>query len=174
MKLMTKIDFDKLREQDTYWHGRWPYLKEVIDILKNEQFNSCLELGAKESSIVKGSDKMDIVEYEGLKYLHDAKKVPWPIENKQYDVVIALQVFEHLRDKQKEAFIEIIRCSKMAILSFPYKWNVPDDPMHHNIDEETIKTWTLRVEPVKIIPVISLNRSPEKARNRIIYFFKFK
>ena len=168
-KLMTYPEFEELRKQDPYYKkSRWEYLKEVIDIITKESFNSVLELGAYKQPIVHGSDIMDVnPNLPNLTYLHNAAKIPWPVENSKYDLFIALQVWEHLKDKQKEAFKEIIRISKMAILSFPLNWNCPGN-CHHNITEEKISEWTLHVNPVKKIKV------GKKTSKRIIYFFKFK
>ena len=62
----------------------------------------------------------------------------------------------------KEYFDEIKRISKNAILSFPYKWNVPGN-IHHNIDENIIKKWTNNFKPTNTILVA----------DRIIYIFNF-
>ena len=163
IKFITKKEFDKLKAEDIYWKDRWGYLEEVINILSKESFNSVLELGPYKETLVKGSDVMDINPfYQNIKYKWNATKTPWPIEDKKYDLFIALQVWEHLKDKQKEAFGEVIRISKMAVLSFPLNWNCPGN-CHHGITEEVIADWTLNIEPVKKIQV----------KNRIIYFFKF-
>lgn len=168
-RLMTYSEFEELRKQDPYYRkGRWRYLKEVIGIITKESFNSVLELGAYKQPIVHGSDIMDVHPHlPNLTYLHDATKIPWPVEDSKYDLFIALQVWEHLKDKQKEAFKEVIRISKMAILSFPLNWNCPGN-YHHNITEEKISEWTLHINPVKKIKV------DIRTRERIIYFFKFK
>jgi FKBP-type peptidyl-prolyl cis-trans isomerase 2 len=169
-KLMTYPEFEELSKQDPYYtKSRWQYLKEVIGIITKESFNSVLELGSYKQPIIHGSDIMDV--NPGLlnvTYLHDATNIPWPIEDSKYDLFIALQVWEHLKDKQKEAFKEVIRTSKMAILSFPLNWNCPDNIRHHNITEEKISEWTLHINPVKKIKVGKRNSQ------RIIYFFKFE
>ena len=169
MRLMTYSEFEELRKQDPYYKkSRWEYLKEVIDIITKESFNSVLELGAYKQPVVHGSDIMDVnSELPNLTYIHNATKIPWPVENSKYDLFIALQVWEHLKDKQKEAFKEVIRISKMAILSFPLNWDCPGN-CHHNITEEKISEWTLHVNPVKKIKV------GERTSERIICFFKFK
>jgi len=170
MRLMTYSEFEELRKQDPYYKkSRWGYLKEVIGIITKESFNSVLELGAYKQPIVHGSDIMDVnPNRPNLTYLHDATRIPWPVENSKYDLFIALQVWEHLKDKQKEAFKEVIRTSKMAILSFPLNWNCPENIRHHNITEEKISEWTLHINPVKKIKV------GKRSSERIIYFFKFK
>lgn len=58
---------------------------------------------------------------------HNATEKPWPIANKQYDLFIALQVWERLDNKQSRAFREVMRVSRAAILSFPYLWDYPRD-----------------------------------------------
>lgn len=68
-----------------------------------------------------------------IRYLHDATITPCPIEDKAYDLLIALQVWEHLEGKQQDVFKEVMRVSKMAILSFPYKWKT-SCPIHSGID----------------------------------------
>jgi hypothetical protein len=51
--------------------------------------------------------------------LYDAREIPWPIEDKKYDVFIALRVFHHLVPKQKEAFVEATRIAKKIIIVVP-------------------------------------------------------
>ena len=99
---------------------------------------------------------------QDLTYLWDARNTPWPIEDKKYDLFIALQVWEHLGDKQGDAFREVMRISRMAILSFPLGWNCPGD-CHHNITKEKISEWTLNMKPDEI----------RKADGKLAYFFRF-
>ena len=62
-------------------------------------------------------------------YIHAVTLTPWPIKDRKYDFFIDLQAWEYLGDKQKDAFIEVMCISRMAILNFPYMWNYPtDDP----------------------------------------------
>jgi hypothetical protein len=177
VKLLTKKRFNDLAKRDNYWGGRWEYFKKVIELIKKEKFKSILELGPWSNPIVENSDIMDLDNrrISKLKYKWDARKTPWPIEDKKYDLFIALQVWEHLyknvnflfhwsRSLQKKAFKEVIRISKNPILSFPYKWDCPNCPSHNQIDERITSKWTLGIKPVKISIV----------GNRIIYFFKFK
>jgi len=172
----TQSEFQNLNNTDEYYKSRWDYFSKVIDILKNEQFNSALEIGAYKKSIINNCDMMDYIDrsdqkgFPKIKYIHDATNIPWPIKDKQYDLIIALQVWEHLYQnpktlegpKQKEAFRELQRTSNMAILSFPLNWNLPGD-CHHGISEEKISQWTNNVKP----------HTKLKVNSRIIYFFKF-
>ena len=176
MEFVKKSEFDELLRKDSYWAGRWEYTSAVISILERQDIGSALEIGSKELQVLKGSDIMDNrVPYKEnpCKYNRDAGVSPWPIEDKQYDVLIALQVWEHLRGNQQDAFKEVMRTCKMAVLSFPYLWDCPNDPMHHNIGLKTIEQWTCGVKPVCIIPINNPRQNKKDERDRIIYFFKF-
>jgi len=187
METMTYSDYKKLLRGPLgrYYKGRWKYLKEVISIINGTRPKSVLEIGPAQESVVTGCDIMmkpedDMWGRPRIKapkeYLHDATEKPWPIKDKQYDLVIALQVWEHLDHKQTLAFRELVRVAKMAILSLPYKWKCPKNssnyPAHHLIDEELIGDWTLNVKPQKIIKIARSGPALDKGP-RIIYFWNF-
>ena len=164
VRTITKQELEEASKLDSYYDGRWPYFEKVIEIVEREKPRYVLELGPYKMPIVKDSDIMDMKQnVENLTYLHDATQTPWPIEDKKYDMFIALQVWEHLEGKEREAFEQVMRVSKSAILSFPYMWNCPQEPSHHMIDARKIAEWTLNVSPKEVIEV----------GIRIIYFFKF-
>lgn len=142
MEIITEKEFLEYTKIYSYYNNRWSYYSKVIEIIKRLNPSSLLELGPGPAcfKLAKDSDTMDIV--EGCIIQHDATKIPWPIQDKKYDLFVALQVWEHLDNKQKEAFSEVIRISKRAIFSFPYKWK-NDTPMHRNIDKKKIKKWAL-------------------------------
>lgn len=189
MEVMTHEDFDILLNgpKGKYYEGRWAYFSEVINLIKNEQsISKVLELGPAFQAIVKDCDIMVKPENDvwgrpekdvATEYQHDATLAPWPIDDKKYDLFIALQVWEHLSGKQQDAFKEVMRTSKMAILSFPYMWDCPKDnanyPEHHMIDEKIIAEWTLNIEPVKVIKIPRTGDRVSKGP-RIIYFWKFE
>ena len=177
------VEYSKPREE--YYIGRWAYINEVIKLIEDIKPNSVLELGPALFTVVKYSDIIRKPEIDNwgipnknisVEYLHDATIIPWPIENKKYDLFVALQVFEHLVDKQIEAFREAKRISNYAILSLPYKWNVPQDnanyPEHHMIDEETILSWTEGLKPLKWIYIERTGEKVSKGE-RIIGLWKF-
>lgn len=173
----TFADFEKKSSKDKYYaksaKSHWECYREVIKIIKNLDFNSVLELGPYKIPVIKNADIMDKwPKAPRLTIFHDATQTPWPIKDKQYDLFIALQVWEHLKGKQKQAFKEVMRISKMAILSFPLNWNVPGN-CHHNITEEKIAQWTLGVKPEKKIIAGNFIRKLLNQNLRIIYFFKF-
>ena len=74
--------------------------------------------------------------------------VPWPVDDKAYDLFMALQVFEHLTDRQREAFLEVRRIARHAIISLPIDW-VMDDPRncHHQISNERVLSWFAPIVP---------------------------
>jgi hypothetical protein len=164
---ITRAEFESLLEEYPfllcpYYHGRWDYFEKTIEMAKGESPQTILEIGPNLIPLFPKADIMDINNLRSRYYRHDATKVPWPISDSKYDLVIALQVWEHLRDKQKQAFAEVKRVSKAAILSFPYKWYMPGD-VHHMIDEKIIADWTLYMKPCRV----------EKVGSRIIYLFRF-
>lgn len=81
---------------------------------------------------------------------HNCAKVPFPIEDKKYDLVIACQVLEHLgiRGEQCKIFDELERISSKAIITLPYKWFSPYARDHHMIDKEVIAYWAGNRKPV--------------------------
>jgi hypothetical protein len=187
MILSTIDDFNELLQTKyrEYYIGRWEYYKEVIGIIKSENISSVLELGPGKFKVVSDCDIMVLPEIDswgrpedkdGKIIFHDATVKPWPINDKKYDLFIALQVWEHLSNKQVRAFREVIRTSKMAILSFPYLWDVPQNdanyPEHNDIDEDLIRDWTLNIKPEKTIKISRTGEKISKGQ-RIIYFWKF-
>jgi hypothetical protein len=108
------------------------------------------------------SDKSFLYEYPE----YDLNVTPFKINgerinNYQFDCFTALQVWEHL-DNQSAAFQEVMRISKSAVLSFPYKWTW-GDVRHKGIDGKKIEKWTCGVVPesIKII------------NHRAVYYWRF-
>jgi hypothetical protein len=159
-----------------YYRGRWGYLslacQEADRLIDTHGLTSALELGAHLRSIIVGADIMDRrlpveLEAEGRLIVHDATKVPWPIEDNRYDLFVALQVFEHLGNRQVEAFSEVRRVARHAIISLPIDW-VMDDPAncHHQISHERALEWFHPTLPTRVI------RHDTGTRKRLIYVFE--
>lgn len=149
-----------------YYKDRWEYLEKASAMAMKERPCSILELGAHLLPLFKKSDVLDIKKkIPRLTYQHNLTRAPWPVKDKAYDLVMALQVWEHLEGGQEAAFREVMRVSRSAVLSFPYLWNKPGD-IHHGIDKTIIARWTLHHPPEEIMEVGS--QYP-----RIIYRFKF-
>ncbi len=189
LDLMTYEDFETLINGPyaEYYLGRWAYYKEVVDIIKRENIETSVELGPGYMPIVKNGDiilnplddpfgKPD--DMQSHIHVFDATIKHWPIEDKAYDVFIALQVWEHLDSKQTRAFREVMRISKKAILSFPYHWeggiiDRPSHRAHRDIDMELIQDWTLGVEPKLKIEIERTGTEFSKGP-RMICFWDFK
>jgi hypothetical protein len=168
-----------------WYNGRWSYYGPVTELINSLEFSSALELGPGRITMVKGCDVMAKPDDDfwgrpetgvGKVILHDATEKPWPVADKQYDLFVALQVWEHLSNKQSRAFREVMRISRKAVLSFPYLWNCPKNdpnyPEHHMIDKELIGDWTLNVPPRKVIEIE--RTSPKVSRGpRLIYYWEF-
>ena len=103
-------------------------------------------------------------------YVWDARRTPWPVGDKRFAAVVALQVWEHLDGKQPAAFAELTRVARFAVLSFPYKWRCPTDPIHHAIDDDVIARWTAG-HPMKDRAIIPDDNIP--SLRRIVCAFAF-
>ena len=126
------------------------------DLILRQHLTTALELGAHLRPVIVGADVMalshrDDLDAEGKEVIHDATVAPWPVEDKAYDLFVALQVFEHLGDKQPQAFAEVRRVARNAILSLPIDWTMPDpNNCHHQISNEKVLSWFAPVKPTRI------------------------
>ncbi|MFY4782480.1 hypothetical protein ACOTWN_04615 [Aliarcobacter butzleri] len=133
---LTKEQFFQTAEKigGKHWqhlNGRWYYHNQAIEILKSLDIHhpkDVLEMGTVGMQLVANSHTIDFDESwnfmdKNPTYIHDAKITPWPIDNKEYEVFIALRVFQHLQPKQKEAFLEAKRIAKHVILCVPIESN---------------------------------------------------
>lgn len=158
-----------------YWNEsgkyRWKYIQPVRNILSDIGAEKILECGCmglpiNSTSTLIELSRADLVTESGI--IHDLNNLPLPFENKTFDCVVMLQVFEHLK-KQPEIFKELQRISKNIILSFPYRWT-RGDGMHKGITPEKISQWTCGVYPdKKIIIQFSKNKT-----DRAVYLWKVK
>ena len=188
MNLMTKADFNLLlqSERGEYYIGRWAYYSEVIRIATPLPVQRALEIGPGLLPVVKDADVMlsplddqfgTPDTFAGKKIIHDATVRPWPIGDKQYDLVVALQVFEHLDNKQSRAFREVMRVSRRAILSFPYLWKggeeaKPTHRAHRDLDRQLIQDWTLNLTPKETVEIP--RTGPEFSKGpRLISYWEF-
>ena len=155
MNYMTSDMFEKAAAADRYLlRGRWAYFSVVIELLKRMKPTSIIEIGpSAHGRLAAESTTVDIITTSKPDICMDIRKTPWPISGKQFDVLVALQVWEHLDGHQREAFAEArLTCSR-AILSFPFMMNTAPDMAHHQINREIIDDWTLNTPPVEEILV---------------------
>ena len=165
MRTIDRRDYERvLRENPVYYSARRYYIQKAAEWAGEIDPRSVLELGPYRLAIVPAGDTMD--RSAGLTadptILHDATVIPWPIADGAYDLFIALQVWEHLGASQAAAFAEVRRIARAAILSFPYRWNMPGD-CHHGIDESRVALWTCGALPTKV----------QIVGTRILYRFDF-
>lgn len=155
-----KTFLKKVKELNSnYWNEgkyyRWEYMSYVIEEAEKLNPEKIIEAGASDMPL---NDESYLFSYPE----HDLNKVPYKFNDKHFDLFIALQTWEHLTNQQ-EAFKEVMRISKHAILSFPYKWK-HGDAQHRGIDERKIEKWTCGVKPVKV----------KLIKDRIVYVWRFK
>jgi hypothetical protein len=78
-----------------------------------------------------------------------------------------MQVFEHLGTRQNEAFLEVCRIARHAIISLPIDWQMLDPTnCHHQISHEKALSWFRPVVPTRI------HRGNPGPRKRLIYVFE--
>ena len=173
---ISRRSFEEMAAAFPYYRKRWGYssvaLAEAARIIRDRDVRTALELGAPVKPILVGARVMDIKARPGLDPIvevtvHNATRTPWPFDDKQFDLFIALQVFEHLGSAQSAAFREVRRVSRHAILSLPIDWEMADasDP-HHDLSEETVLSWFAPIEPTRI-----LEGNPGR-RRRVVYVFE--
>ena len=144
--------FEKVKEENPkYWAHRYEYLKMVYEIAKVINPKKSVEIGTNGFQILHNSITIDINKKISPDICIDLTKEKLPFEDKEIDLFIGLQVFEHLGNSQEKVFKEILRTSKKCILSFPYLWHCPKDPSHHNLNHDTFKKWTLNKKTKEII-----------------------
>lgn len=173
---MLRSEFDEMAAEHPYYKARWRYtsvvLAEAARLIVRDDLRTALEVGAPVKPILTGAEVMDYRFREELDpsvrvTVHDATAVPWPFQDKQFGLFIALQVWEHLGSGQREAFQEVRRVARHAILSLPIDWDLEDrSDIHHGITEETVLSWFAPIEPTRI-----LEGNPGR-RRRLVYVFE--
>jgi hypothetical protein len=144
----------------------------AAELIERHDLRTALELGPNIRPLVRGADAMDVVQRPGLEaegrlIVHDATAAPWPVADGQYDLFVALQVFEHLGARQDVAFSEVARVARHAILSLPIDWEMADPRnVHHHVAHERVLSWFAPHTPTRIIEGTA---APKK---RLIYVFE--
>jgi len=155
-----------LNSETKYWirsyEKRWGYNSVVIDMMNKLEFDSVLEAGSMGLPLAVEGETLDKNDKFHPTYIHDLTVFPYPFKDKQFDLFVALQVWEHLGESQRPAFLEAARIAKNVILSFPYKWKA-GSAIHIGVDENVIAGWTHNIPPVEIVQV----------KGRIIYRWEF-
>lgn len=180
MEFVTHQDFLKAvgKAQDkNYYHvsDRWNYYKAAIDIIRRHgPFEKVLEIGPAWVPVIVNCDILDNTPSRLIPtYQHNVKTIPWPIRDNHYDLVIALQVWEHIYNRQIEAFSELRRVAKAAVMSFPLNWKCRQ-PLecancHCGITEQTIRAWIHNIEPSERLMI---QDSKGMRHKRLIYYLE--
>jgi hypothetical protein len=176
LRSLSDAEFKLLAGQFPYYGQRAGYMRAArgiaSELIAREGLRTALELGPHVRSMVVGGDIMDRrpnpeLEFDGAVIVHDATSVPWPFADGAYDLFVALQVFEHLKGQQQEAFAEVRRICRNAIISVPIGWKM-DDPRncHHRISKQMALSWFAPTVPTRIVVG---NRG---SRTRLIFVFE--
>lgn len=139
----------------SYWEERktFKYYKKVIEIIKRyEDSESIIDIGGRDTEILKDSSFKDKVCLD-INKLPDCQNLKirtikadfykW-IPDKKYDVVVCLQVLEHLEDPSTFAK-KLFEISKgVVIISVPYLWPKGFCKYHVQdpVSEDKILSWT--------------------------------
>lgn len=167
IQYLTKSEYQKLTQELAGGHWttettetRWDYHNRVIELIKSLKIKDpqqILEMGTMGISCIKESKTIDYAERWDFKgknptYLHDAREIPWPIKNKQYDLFIALRVFQHLIPVQKECVKEAMRISKKVILVVPESYMNKELPNSKGITYTDFVNFLDGVHPNLYVP----------------------
>ena len=150
------------KEGTRYWGDakrRWGYHKRSIEIIKQVSLGTprILEIGTMGIPLSSESDLLDMALHKDfysrkdLRYEHDLRCIPWPIEDRIYDWVVALRVYHHLWPMQRECFEEALRIGRNLILFVPAVKN-------HEVKQGTIlpsefRAWYSDIRPSIIEPM---------------------
>ncbi len=131
------IDYDTFlqlskEKDDQFYLDRWRYFNSIIDLVQQAKPQSVLEIDPELFTVVANADIMHQLRKDYVPFsIHtnackcydfDAAKPPWPIVDKQYDLVIALRLFERLSGNQADVFREMARIARNVIVSVPCDW----------------------------------------------------
>ena len=126
------------------------YYKKVKDILNGLQFESIIDIGSRRSPVLEGLianktllDIQPMPQRPGTNTIM-ADFYTWT-PDKRYDVVLCLEVLEHL-DRPAEFAQKLFQTGRIVILSVPYKWAKGSCKYHIQdpVDEFKVRGWTGR------------------------------
>lgn len=147
------MEYTKQRKDIKYYKK----CNELIErIAMDNQSKSIIDIGGWNGFFVKNTpiekkvcldkrirkDKKPVKEVEFI----NADFIKWKTEEK-YDIVLCMQVLEHLEDNQIFLFIEkLFSLTDHVIISVPYKWRKDWCKFHKQdpIDHAKLKLWTNR------------------------------
>lgn len=173
---MRRHEIAGLVAREPYYKSRGVYLTAAAEtareLIARRRLRTALELGPHAHPLIVGADAVELQPTATLapwakRIIWHARETPWPFGDKAYDLFVALQVFEHLYGRQPEAFLEVRRIARNAILSLPIEWEMADPRnIHHMISDDQVRAWFAPVEPTRVVV------GNGGARKRLIYVFE--
>lgn len=169
---ITKAHYEAALARLPYYRRRWPYMRSAIKIAQTTKPRTILEIGSVDLPLFRGSTTMDVRRHG--KFVpdieHDAKRTPWPFDKGEFDLLIALQVWEHLGKRQPQAFDEAARVANNILLSLPLEWKTAPDNCHYMITRDKIvKKWARRKPNVEKVVA-----EPNPSCKRILLLWKIR
>lgn len=153
---------------DPYYAGRLTYFQAAARLCRQVPGSikftpsDVLEVGPYRLPLVPGCDVLDNADHGiPVTYKHDGSQTPWPISNKRYRLLVALQVWEHFQGRQQAAWREARRVADWVVLSVPYEWPDGTGEGHAHINKSTLRLWTGQfpiisiIVPSTIVPTMS-------------------
>lgn len=184
LKFLTYDEFSGLvaAQEGIHWskdllNARWTYHESVVRILEElnlDSPDSVLEVGTMGAQVVSGSKTMDLPKadqepragwlhncHPGDTIFHDARSTPWPFHDKQFEVVVALRVLQHLTPCQETALRECFRVANHVIIVVDYEYSNPDVPTSAGVTLKDLQRWS---QPNKVSLVL------ETGKGHLIYW----
>lgn len=140
---------------ESYYQSRkeYNYYKKIVTIVQHLEFDSIIDVGANRSPVLEHIqaekekvllDLTTVSAIEGIRNIQ-ADFFTWT-PDKEYDVVLCLQVLEHLDDPFTFAQKLLSITKKTLIVSVPYRWKQGYCKYHVQdpIDFYKVKLWMKR------------------------------
>jgi hypothetical protein len=167
-KLLSKLGYWEVQPKPSYWEVRrhHNYYREVVRLARVHASSGgqVIDVGANETEVLQQLD------WFGRRVALDRRSVPPQpgIETvvmnfmtyqpaSEFDLVICLQVLEHLREPAIFAR-KLLETGRTIIISVPYKWPAGKSKWHVQdpVDEAKLEMWTQR-KPVEVSVIADEN-----------------
>lgn len=139
-----------------YWQKRKYnlYYNKTVQIIDKyfKNCNSVIDVGSNDTRIleeIKNIEKKVAIDLQKLPDIPGVKTIKVDFmeynPNEYFDLVLCLQVLEHLEDP-KPFVQKLFKTGSNIIISVPYRWPESRSKYHLQdpIDEEKLKSWTLK------------------------------
>ena len=157
-----------------YHAPRWPFVQDVVRAVADvvdaglgedksgmafQDARRVLEVGPYHLPVVPGCDTIDLRPRWGAEFVGDAHRLDtWPpaVAAVRRDLVIAIQVFEHIGTVEQtwQAFCNLrgllYRPWGRLILSVPFRWPESAGVIHAGVDWALIRRWTAGALPLDV------------------------